>query len=236
VEETFRLDSEVINNTVPTDRHLCKTALRYLDEQGWAKVYWHRNYPLEELAELLILETDSSEMYQLGKYTRLRAVEKTEASAGSKSALRGLNSFPLHTDEAAQRTPPRYILMRSLSGISTSETHLLCFSSSHISDKLFTDLAGGLWVCRGTREPHISSVWENERIRWDEDCMRPVDRLAKRAHSKFRVFCARAEKISYRWSNHSSVLLIDNWKTMHGRASVSFNEQRQLERVYVEKV
>ena len=219
-----------------TDKHVCNMVRSQLEQQGWATAPWCRNRALKELAKLFILESDSPGIYQPGKYSLLRTVQQRDAREASKSALRGLNPFPLHTDEAARRVPPRYILMRLLSGSSKAETYLLHFPSSQISPQLLADLAGGLWTCRGARGPHISSVWKHERTRWDEDCMRPVDRLAKRAHSRFLDFPVSAPMVGHKYSDHSEALLIDNWRTMHGRVHVLYREHRQLERVYVEMI
>ena len=217
-----------------TDSRLLQIAKLQLLKRGWATSSWERTRSLQQLAEILFLEKSKPRMHKLGKYTKLLAVSKTEARIGSKSAIRGLDSFPLHTDEASRRLPPRYVVLRALSGTSNAVTFLLHFSPDHIDGKLLSDLTYGLWACRGAREPHISPVWENERIKWDEDCMRPLDRLARRAHSEFREFIVSSSKVSYQWSNRSSILLIDNWRTMHGRAGVWTEERRTLERLYVE--
>ena len=144
--------------------------------------------------------------------------------------------FPAHTDESSRPVPPRYFLLRSLSGQTESATFFLRFRPSQIGKGLISDLAGGLWAYRGSRVPHIGSVWEPDRIKWDEDCMRPLDRIAKRAQCQFRQFIESAPTQKYMWSDRSSVIVIDNWKALHGRDPVPAHEHRILERLYVEMV
>ena len=207
-----------------------------LGQEGWTIVSWESSRSLEALAENLFLHNSGSCVYQIGKTKTLTATTACCAKPGTKSSLRGLAAFPPHTDEASRPVPPRYILLRSLCGQTESATFFLRFRPSQIGKGLISDLAGGLWAYRGSRVPHIGSVWEPDRIKWDEDCMRPLDRIAKRAQCQFRQFVESAPTQKYMWSDRSSVIVIDNWKALHGRDPVPAHEHRILERLYVEMV
>jgi len=205
-----------------------------LGQEGWTIVPWEASQPLEALAENLFLQNSRSCVYQIGRNKTLTATTTCCAKRGTKSSLRGLGAFPPHTDEASRPIPPRYILLRSLSGQTESATFFLRIQPNQIGERLISDLAGGLWAYRGSRVPHIGPVWVPDRIKWDEDCMRPLDRIAKRAQCHFRTYVESAPTQRYLWSDRSSVLVIDNWKTLHGRDPVPAGEHRILERLYVE--
>lgn len=205
-----------------------------LGKEGWAILSWEASRSLEGLAERLFLHNSGSCVYRIGRATTLTATTTCCAKPGTKSSLRGLGAFPPHTDEASRPIPPRYILMRSLSGQTESATFFLRFRPNQIGKRLISDLAGGLWAYRGSRVPHISPVWVPDRIKWDEDCMRPLDRIAKRAQRHFRTYVESASTLRYMWSDRSSVIVIDNWNTLHGRDPVPAREHRILERLYVE--
>lgn len=201
---------------------------------GWTSVSWEGTCSLQDVATQIFLKKSANAIYKLGITKTLTAINRTVATAGTKSALRGLDGFPPHTDEAYRPVPPRFLLLRSISGATESTTDIYPFLADKISESLLSGLSSGLWAWRGFRIPHICAVWENDRLKWDEDCMRPLDQLAKRAHSEFQMFIMSAPKVSYTWSNRLSVLLIDNWKTMHARGPVPVDERREIERLYVE--
>ena len=203
-------------------------------ENGWTSLHWSPDRSLSELSSLLFVSQSGRETHKIGVTSNLIAKTKTDAKPGTKSSIRGLNSFPLHTDQASLPLPPRYIFLRSIYGKSASPTYVFCFREHLIDTELLYSLSAGLWACRGSRSPHICSVWENGRVKWDEDCMRPLDRIAKHAHQNFCSFLMSAPKTYHTWPDCSSVLLIDNWTTMHGRASVTVGEYRKLERLYLE--
>lgn len=64
--------------------------------------------------------------------------------------------------------------------------------------------------------------------------MRPLDGMAKQAHFKFKEHIDSLKITQHYWHDKSTVLLIDNWRTLHGRAGVASTEHRELERLCVE--
>lgn len=200
---------------------------------SWSTVEWPNEKPLNELANDLFASEIASGSFSLGAREELVAKDYSRAKPGTKSARRGLQTFPLHTDQASKLVPPRYILLRAFSA-SESPTYLLPVCQCRLTTELRLGLTEGLWAFRGSRTPHISSVVDDQRIRWDEDCMRPLDKSAKKAHRQFSELLSRVETHHVEWTNSKTVLVIDNWRTLHGRASVKESEHRILERLYLE--
>ena len=209
-------------------------AIDEVENKGWASLSWSETRSLHDLASLVFSEASEHCIYSLGSAMRLTATIPEKARNGGKSSLRGLGAFPPHTDQAWLPMPPRYILLRSISGRSESPTDILHFEVNNVDDRLHSNLASGLWAYRGAGASQIRSVLDGDRIRWDEDCMRPLDGLAKRTHFEFIEWLNSAPKISYHWYDRSSVLLINNWNTLHARAPVNASEHREIERLYVE--
>lgn len=215
-------------------KQLSQHILEELACRGWATISWDPAHSLFDLSRLLFRGTCLGVDTQNGRRTILRALPTESGRPGSKSAIRGLEEFSLHTDGASDFVPPHYLLLRSLSGASRSTTDLLPLSKVRIGSRTRSDLSAGLWIAGGTRRAHICAVFEQERYRWDEDCMRPMDRMARRAHDEFRTLLEKAPQTSHEWSNCSTVLIIDNWQTLHGRSPVCRTELRELERLYVD--
>ena len=209
-------------------------AIDELEIKGWTDIGWPESSSLGKLARLFFSKASEHEKFKFGSVVRLTATASDKARSGRKSSIRGLRSFPPHTDEAWRSVPPRYILFRSISGQSESPTEITPFDVGGFDKNFLSDLKNGLWACHGLGESRICSVWNGRRVRWDEDCMRPLDCLAKRAHPEFIEYLHSAASTDYQWNDRSSVLLIDNWKILHARTAVMASEHREIERLYVE--
>lgn len=201
---------------------------------GWATASWEPAAPLHGLVEALNAHSGISRLVAAPKSTSL--VPKLEAVArpGTKSALRGLSAFPPHTDGASSGTPPHFILIRCLTPLCEFPTYLISRHVLALGDQLQSGLSAGMWICRCSTRPHLSAVLERSRIRWDEDCMRPVDRIAKRMHEKFRDLLQATPMHKHDWVDLGKVLVIDNWQTLHSRGPILPGSTRILERLYVE--
>ncbi len=161
----------------------------------------------------------------------ITASSEGNARAGSKSSIRGLGPFPLHTDCAYSDPPPRYVLLRSVGGRPSCPTTILLFEKLEISEQLRQDLSSGLWICSNKRHSRICSVINPGFVIWDTDCMRPADKIAKRASQELDEKLGNATVVEHRWNDESSVLIIDNWRVLHGRGTARYSEGRVLERI-----
>lgn len=208
--------------------------LSSMQGSGWTTLNWPATESLVCLASWMF-DVDHLECSRRPpKAKMLRATQEAAARPGSKSAIRGLKEFPLHTDQAFDCLPPRCLLLRSISGQSASSTQLIAFNDVEVDKKLASDLRAGLWVTGNFRRAHVCAVLEGQRVRWDADCMRPMDRIAKRAHIDFAEVLRGSSLSNHTWSDTCTVLIVDNWRTLHGRVGVSQSEGRTLERLLVE--
>ena len=206
------------------------TVARY----GWATIHWEPTKTLHDLVHVLDTHTSHFHLTSVEPSATLVATERMTARPASKSAKRGLTAFPPHTDAASRREPPRFLLLRCLTAPSEFPTFLVSRYTIPLDYRLQLSLSSVIWVCRGTAWPHLSSVLGATRIRWDEDCMRPLDRVAKNVHNKFRNILDVEEMYEHVWSDRDIVLIIDNWNTLHARGSIRAGNTRILERLYAE--
>ena len=204
-----------------------------VERHGWVPVEWNANESLHALVDVLNLNTSYCEMVPAEQTTTLVAMCQDTARPGSKSALRGLTAFPPHTDGASKRKPPLLMMLRCLTAPSGCPTYLLSRHAIELEDSLRIGLSVGLWVCRGLRRPHLSAVLDGSRIRWDEDCMRPLDQLARRSHETFRNLLTSTPMRQHNWTDLDTVLVVDNWQTLHARGPVHRGYMRKLERLYI---
>ena len=208
--------------------------LSNLRSSGWTTLQWPATEPLVRLASWMFGADQLETSCRPPKSEILRATGEPAARPGSKSAKRGLQEFPFHTDRAFDRLPPRYLLLRSISGQSASSTRLVAFDDVEVDKELASDLRAGLWVTGNSRRAHVCAVLEGQRVRWDTDCMRPMDRISNRAQTRFSDALQESSYTDHILSDTCTVLVVDNWRTLHGRGRVSQSDGRILERLLVE--
>lgn len=197
--------------------------------------------------ELLELERCLLEIaITLGEPKRLRSsgeiVQKlvptfaSNAHPNSLSAKHSLGNFPMHIDTAHWSLPCRYVILGCSSvGSGERKTKLLDFHSLSISENEKTLLySTPLRVVNG-RHSFYSTVLSSQRkfIRYDPGCMLPT---CNGGNQIFKIFSEE------RWSNQieeiewqtGTVLIIDNWRILHGRGYASQDDgNRSLHRVLI---
>ena len=159
--------------------------------------------------------------------TSLSAVERERAHPASLSATTGLGVMPLHTDGAYLREPPDFTLLEAVRVDPMEDTLLWHFSNSDVSD----DALHGVFAVSGRGAPFAAHAIDSVgRIRFDPVCMRPRDRMARRAASWLSERVEDAHRHSWA-SRPGSVLVVDNRMTLHGRAAVTQGSSRELRRL-----
>lgn len=182
----------------------------------------------------------------LGKPKRLRnsgeIVQKLaptlarNAHPNSLSARHSFASFPMHVDTAHWSSPCRYVIL-GCSNVGSGErrTRLLDFNSLSISESEKSLLYSTPFRVVNGRNSFYSSVLSDQRefIRYDPGCMVPI------FNSGNQVFEILSEE---RWNNKieeiewqtGTLLIIDNWRMLHGRGlSLKEDSDRLLHRVLV---
>jgi hypothetical protein len=187
---------------------------------------------LRELGPLIPADSENNEYRDLVPYSR------TTAPKASMSAFVGTDEQPMHTDRAHVPTPPRYVALQCINPGETS-----CSTSLWISDTemLTRDrpqlLTNAQWVFSGGQKPFYSPIveWFRQqfRLRFDPCCMRPAGFCQKEISDACNLIKRYARLETVEW--HSGTLLIlDNWQCLHGRAVGSHEApSRRLRRWYI---
>src|SRR5690606_23844174 len=128
-------------------------------------------------------------------------------------------AFPLHTESAYWRTPPRYLLLAcEAEGLSRRPT--LVADLRQLLDRCADPLRRVTWLV-DARPRFFANIVTGERgaerFRFDLDCMAPVDNLGEAAARALALAVTSLPAHAITWSS-GDVLLVDNRRFAHGRA------------------
>jgi len=157
------------------------------------------------------------------------------AYAGSLSSVYGLNAIPLHTDTAHWPTPCRYLVIACAeTGPMPAPTVLLDSRCVALSDYEMTACQCAPFLIRNGRRSFYGAIKESGRefIRFDQGCMSPLSLQGQAAMLAFS-----AEHHEYALHSHDwkpgEILIIDNWRVLHGRGGERTSPGRILLRAMV---
>ena len=207
-----------------------------LQELGWVCLEIESGTSLLELAAKLGSPTPDAS----GSMNRfLVAKHQSSAKQNTTSGVYGLSSFPFHTDYAHLDAPPRYLLLRSHFGRSSTATTLL--NPLNTFGNAWVDLIKhATWrISSGVRSRagimHLSRT--SHGFRWDPHLMQPLNKLAVSASVDFKHSLHNCPSTHvHTWENSQQALLIDNWHVLHGRGDATETEHRCMERVFLKEI
>jgi hypothetical protein len=169
-------------------------------------------------------------------------VPRATASPNTYSGIFGLDRFPFHSDLAHWRTPPRYLLLRCITGHAAVPTLLL--DAHTIYDAVTLDVLGrAIFRPRRPRDGKLTLLRLYEPteaggcFRWDEIFLKPASRIGDIADCRGREELANCKSLSITLARAGDTLLIDNWRMLHARSPIPLGrEDRKFQRVYLEGV
>lgn len=158
----------------------------------------------------------------------------------SLSRTFGLGDLPLHTDCAHHRTPPRYVLLRFAGedGSAPVPTVLADSTELELSAQDRLHLRFALWTVNPGRRRFLSPVLSvlpdgHELLRFDMNCMRPAHESARLLGAWLGDQMKHLRTARFEWQP-GSALVLDNWRMLHGRASIEgAGTSRVLRRIAV---
>jgi alpha-ketoglutarate-dependent taurine dioxygenase len=173
---------------------------------------------------------------------QLKPKAKEDAPPNTYSGIYGHNRFPLHTDMAHWRYPPRFLLLRCIAGFNSVPTMLVdgaqaiegiegIFSRALVRPR--RPIEGSLPLLR----LYDRQQGDHGLLRWDEVFIRPASRAGEIGIERLRERLAKLEPIQILLVNEGDTLIVDNWRMLHGRAPIPRGcEGRVLERAYLEEL
>jgi hypothetical protein len=210
-----------------------------VDRKGWAttKISLERGAFITSQLENIASRFGQAVLPSRWQLTDLLSPQSQEQGrATSLSGKYGLGPFPLHCNTAFWPIPCRYVILAcAKTGISKTATVLFDTSSMNMSDEEKLLATSALFSIRNGRRSFYSSILSPCRnfVRVDPGCLVPVaeDGIAALAlYDRVRLEPA-LERVHW---NVGDVLIIDNWRILHGREAVSdTDDSRSLARILI---
>ncbi len=174
-------------------------------------------------------------------FDAVRALAPTEsdrAAPRSYSARFGYNPFPLHTDLATKPEPPRWVLLRAV-GTPTGVGTTLCDGLEVVRRVGVERCAHAIFRAGGGGPPHylrmLDRLHDPRRLRWDQAFLQPANSAARHVQLAFAELAHLQHRVPL--VRPDAVLVIDNWRMLHGREAVTEGDRgRLIERVYLQEM
>lgn len=210
-----------------------------LAERGWGR------HSTEEASAGAVVD----EIRRLGDLLGTRAVGRAgaleevvqpqapdAAHPRSLSARYGLDVLPLHAELSHRPRPCRYLLLGCVEpGSPGAVTMLLDWRSLCFSPDELRLLEGAPILVRTGRRSFYSTILSPDRafLRYDRGCLEAVDERGRAALGLVARRLAAASPESHGW-RRGDVLIIDNWRVLHGRGSMDQGSGRRLARILID--
>lgn len=148
----------------------------------------------------------------------------------------GCGELPLHTDLAHWHLPPRYLLLRCVSGspfVATRVIHCRDLERYVSPDSMRRALFSPRRTLEG--KMYLLRMRSRDLFRWDSLFLSPKNALAHEVVDQMNKELHRMPIQDIILSEPGRTLLLDNWRVLHGRSAVPATEiGRSLDRTYLD--
>lgn len=154
----------------------------------------------------------------------------------SLSSVHGLGTFPLHIELSHRIRPCRYVVLACLNpGIPSVATALLDRHQLAFSADEKAMLRNAVVLVRSGRRSFYSSILPADEawMRFDTGCMEAFDARGRAAIEMVEELLTRSSPTLHHWIA-GGILVIDNWRVLHGRTSAEGAVGRRLSRMLVD--
>jgi hypothetical protein len=166
----------------------------------------------------------------------IRPQRQSEAHSRSLSARFGLNALPLHAELSHRPRPCRYLLLGCVNtGSPSAVTVLLDWRTLGFSTEEFELLEGAPILVRSGRSSFYTTMLPSDRasFRYDPGCLEAVNTRGRAALRLVEDRLAGGAPHSHEW-RPGDILLIDNWRVLHGRGPSDHGSGRRLARILID--
>jgi hypothetical protein len=161
---------------------------------------------------------------------------QSEAHSRSLSARFGLNALPFHAELSHRPRPCRYLLLGCVdTGSPSAVTVLLDWRTLGFSPEEFELLEGAPILVRSGRSSFYTTMLPSDRafFRYDPGCLEAVDTRGRAALRLVEDRLASGAPHSHEW-RPGDILIIDNWRVLHGRGPSDHGSGRRLARIFID--
>jgi hypothetical protein len=162
----------------------------------------------------------------------LIALDSDQVEKDSLTKRYGLNQFPIHTDCAYLKSPPKYILLRYIGSIDNpTPTILVHFDKSKLSDEELDFVSRTIWFVKSAKAGFYSTIYKDDILRYDIEVMKMVNPI----ENKMDIILAKMKTTTIYWKKNK-VVIINNHSTLHFRPKISNSEnnKRILQRINIQ--
>ncbi len=159
-----------------------------------------------------------------------------DAHPRSLSARYGLSALPLHVELSHRPRPCRYLILGCIDpGSPSAATILLDWRTLGFSLEELHLLQGAPVLVRTGRRSFYSTVLspDHSYLRYDPGCLEAVVGRGRAALKLREQRLARRSPDFHEWRG-GSILIIDNWRVLHGRGRSQRGSGRRLMRILVD--
>ncbi len=155
---------------------------------------------------------------------------------GTFSNRFGLKEFPFHSDTAFWSIPARYLILSSFAKNDTStflvDNQIIFNQMSRVDLK---NAANSIYLIKTIHGQIYSSVMFKKNgvtgFKYDPCCMVPINNSAILFQEKLEEVLLDVPRNNINWTGNKAVI-IDNWKTLHGRGNIGGDLNRKLILLY----
>ena len=162
--------------------------------------------------------------------------DANDAHPRSLSARYGLDALPFHAELSHRTRPCRYLLLGCIDpGSPAAATMLLDWQTLGFSPDELDLLEGTPVLVRSGRRSFYSTILApgGAFLRYDPGCLEPVDRRGRMALALIEDRIASASAEAHHW-RQGDILIIDNWRVLHGRSPSDRGSGRRLARILID--
>lgn len=162
---------------------------------------------------------------------RLSPKNSENSYKNSLSRTYGLDSFPLHSDTAYFKIPVRYILLYCKNP-GTGERPSYLYDASlllNIHDDMRFKLSNTIFKVVNGRNSFLSTIYNSDSnfFRFDKNCMKSTDSEGDELLNEIDSLVQENDIKKIAWSE-GDLLIIDNWRLLHGRGSSQSEDSERL--------
>jgi hypothetical protein len=157
---------------------------------------------------------------------------RADAFPRSQSAAHGLDALPLHAELSHRPVPCRYVVLGCVDpGNSSSATTMLDWRTLRFAADEMALLKGApLLVRNGRKSFYSTAIPPDERfLRYDGQCLEAVDARGRVALKTVETRLSTVAPAAHHLLR-GDVLVIDNWRMLHGREAVPEYSGRRFAR------
>ncbi|MCM3420865.1 TauD/TfdA family dioxygenase [Sphingopyxis alaskensis] len=171
---------------------------------------------------------------QLGEV--VQPIVADEAHPRSLSARYGLGALPFHTELSHRPRPCRYLLLGCVDpGSPAAATILLDWRRLGFAREELALLEEVPVLVHTGRRSFYSTILApgGAFLRYDPGCLEPLDERGRKAMQLVENRATRAPSYAHHW-RRGDVLIIDNWRVLHGRSPSDHGSGRRLARILID--